>query len=179
MKTAVEDCRATDHLPLRFIFDGRAGSSMRDPSEASMYKSLLLQLVDRLSPADFMEVTATGFARRLKEDGSWCRTGIWEAMVDVLGRLSCTQLFIFIDAADECTDPNMSSLPHFLEDGLKGTNVNIRLCLSARTARSFNVAKSFSASNVARIDVASHNQADACSTRRAGHPAGQGLSRAA
>ncbi|CEJ93269.1 hypothetical protein VHEMI08874 [[Torrubiella] hemipterigena] len=156
MKAAVDDCKEHGLPLLCFFFDGRSDGNVSIQSEISMYKSFLFQLLERVSYPELADVKKTSLTYRCEDGKSWSQDGIWKAIISVLNHLSCRDLFIFIDAADECMDPNMPSLPTFFYETLEGRC--IRLCLSARTARSFDVADR--CPNVQKIDIAAYNQSD-------------------
>lgn len=187
MRAAMEDCAASGFLTLHFFFDGRQGSGRQDQSELGMYKALLLQLLQHLPPKDLVNLTPRVLQQRHDDDddnnnksndsskdnsndnsgAAWSAKNLWKAMGIVLDHLRCERLFVFLDALDESADPNLPSLPDFVEAVTKlrerEATRSVRLCLSSRTSGPFSVLYGSELErglDAATVDVAAHNKAD-------------------
>jgi hypothetical protein len=181
MRAALEHCTVTDsnksdqRIVLGVFFDKRLSGSEHletveyERSEAGMYGGLLLQLTNQLvlqlikkHDPRIIAKAKSEILKYRKSGHVWYLQEIQEAILHVLGCLWHQDLFIFIDALEECVDLKINDLFKFIyEIERVGKGKPLRLCLSVSTTShlKFSAEPEFP-KNRALIDVSKNNKSD-------------------
>ncbi|KAF1998124.1 ankyrin [Amniculicola lignicola CBS 123094] len=120
-------------LVASFFFNARGEQLER--CTTGVYRSLLWQLFEKAP--DLQEILGEfdTNTRRIIQSKGWQQEILKETLGDVVERLGCRTLQIFIDALDECDDEDVADMISFLEDiGEQAVeaNVHLHICFSSR-----------------------------------------------
>jgi ankyrin repeat protein len=126
--------KVKDAIVLSFFFNARGGAF--EKSTLGMYRSLLFQLLTAL-PVDlrilyFDEVSAK---QQLSETFQWDHRELQMILSSTIQRLQDYQLFLFIDAIDECEERHARDMISFLERlgrSAVSSGLDFKICLASR-----------------------------------------------
>ncbi|PTB65719.1 hypothetical protein BBK36DRAFT_1082082, partial [Trichoderma citrinoviride] len=127
---------------INFFFNARGGAL--EKSTVGMYRSLLLQLLERI-PALQDAVELPRSIARSGEDPHWNTEILTDLLEQAIQRLEGSNVVCFIDALDECEEEQVRDMIRFFENvGEAITAGTFRVCFSSRHYPHITISKGLS-----------------------------------
>ncbi|KDE76767.1 ankyrin repeat protein [Aspergillus oryzae 100-8] len=138
MKFALDNARRVlkgkNNIIIAFFFNARGDKLER--STLGMYRSLLLQLLERLPELqDVLESLELTTSTQAGRPHKWVMESLKELFEQAVQRLGQHRLICFIDALDECAEDEIRDMISFLQTisaDTTSTGIEFYVCLSSR-----------------------------------------------
>lgn len=138
MKFALDNARRVlkgkNNIIIAFFFNARGDKLER--STLGMYRSLLLQLLERLPELqDVFESLELAMSTQAGRPHKWVIESLKELFEQAVQRLGQHRLICFIDALDECAEDEIRDMISFLQTisaDTTSTGIEFYVCLSSR-----------------------------------------------
>jgi hypothetical protein len=135
MKFALVNARKTmkDHIVLSFFFNARGGDM--EKSTIGTYRSLLLQLLERLPALQSVFDSLSLSTSKLTTDHQWNAESLKTLLEQAIRALGNSSVVCLIDALDECEEEQVRDMIQFFEhigDLAVSIGIRFQVCFSSR-----------------------------------------------